>query len=119
MNTLKKIFRDIIKINLYFLFFIYVFSSTTIAATIKQFQISGNERISDQTIQLFSGLELNDEINKGDLNKIIKNLYETSFFKNISINFENNILYINVIENPLIQSLQIEGIKRESYVTNN
>jgi len=116
MNTLKKIFRDIIKINLYFLFFICVFSSTTIAATLKQFQISGNERISDQTIKLFSGLELNDEIKKDDLNKIIKNLYETSFFKNISINFESNILYINVIENPLIQSLQIEGIKRQSIV---
>ena len=31
---------------------------------------------------------------------------------NISINLDNNIIFINLIENPLIQSIEIEGIKK-------
>ena len=83
---------------------------------VKKFNISGNDRISNETIILFSGYKLNDDIDKNDLNKIIKNLYETSFFKNISIDFDKNILSINVQENPLIQSIVFEGIKKQSLV---
>ena len=54
---------------------------------VKKFNVSGNDRISDETIILFSGYKLNDDIDKNDLNKIIKNLYETSFFK-------NNIIFV-------------------------
>ena len=32
-------------------------------------------------------LKLNDEINEKKLNKILKNLYETNFFKNVSVKF--------------------------------
>ena len=47
---------------------------------------------------------------------IIKKLYETNFFKNINLDFSNNVLKINVEENPLIQSLVFEGIKKQSLI---
>ena len=51
------------------------------------------------------------EIN--DLNNVIKDLYETDFFKNVSVNLKNNILTINVIENYLVQSVVINGVKNK------
>ena len=90
-----------------------IFNSThVVGEIINKFQISGNYRISDETIILFSGLKLNDDINENDLNKVFKNLYETSFFKDLNLSISNNTLIIQVDENPLIQSIDIQGIKK-------
>ena len=98
-----------------FVFFNLLLNSSY-ADKIKKFQIDGNDRISNETIILFSGLQIDDTVTDNDLNTAIKNLYETSFFQNLEINIENSILYINVVENPLIQSIVIEGIKKKSLV---
>ena len=111
-KNIKIIQRSFI-ISFVFLNFLFV---SSYAEVIKKFQIVGNDRISNETIVLFSGLSINDDVNDNELNAAIKNLYETSFFQNLEINLENNILYINVVENPLIQSIVIEGIKRQSLV---
>ncbi len=81
------------------------------AELIKEIKITGNDRISDETILMFSKININDDINNSDLNNILKILYETNFFKNISINFTNNILEIKIKENPIIQNIVYEGIK--------
>tara|TARA_Y100000591_G_scaffold270114_1_gene244864 strand:+ start:1456 stop:3717 length:2262 start_codon:yes stop_codon:yes gene_type:complete len=104
------------KLILTYLFIFIMFPTYLLADVIKKFEISGNDRISSETIILFSGYKLEENIGAKDLNKIIKNLYETSFFKNIDLNFEKNILMINVEENPLIQSIIFKGIKRASLV---
>ena len=83
---------------------------------IKKFDISGNQRISDETIIIFSEIKLNDEITKSKLDNTIKKLYKTNFFRNITLNFEDQILYLKVEENPIIENLQIEGIKKQSLV---
>ena len=41
----------------------------------------------------------------------MKNLYDTDFFKNISLKLENNVLEIDVEENQIIQSVVIEGVE--------
>tara|TARA_B100001093_G_scaffold414862_1_gene405088 strand:- start:1012 stop:3189 length:2178 start_codon:yes stop_codon:yes gene_type:complete len=83
---------------------------------IKRFEISGNKRISNETIIIFSDVDLNEEVSKPKLDKVLKNLYQTNFFRNINLNFENQILYIEVEENPIIENLQIVGIKKQSLV---
>ena len=83
---------------------------------IKKFDISGNQRISDETIIIFSDIKLNEEITKSKLDNAIKKLYKTNFFRNIILNFENQTLYLKVEENPIIENLQITGIKKQSLV---
>ena len=104
------------KIILFFLLFFFTIKNSY-ASQIKDFKISGNERITNETIVLFSGYEINDTIEETSINQMIKNLYETTFFKNISIKFNDNIIYIDVIENPLVQSIVFNGLKRESLET--
>ena len=53
---------------------------------IKEFKISGNKRISDATIVLFSKLKINQDIENNDLNNVIKELYSTNYFKDVKIN---------------------------------
>ena len=81
------------------------------AEIIKKIKISGNDRIPDETIKMLSNIKVNDDISQSDINNLIKNLYETNFFENIQIKFSNNILIINIKENPIISNIKIKGIK--------
>ena len=83
----------------------------TFSQTLKEIKIYGNERISDQTIIVFSKAEIGNQINENDLNTYLKNLYETNFFKNVNLKLEGNVLFISVEEEPLIQNVIFNGIK--------
>ena len=84
------------------------------AKKINNIVIKGNERISSETIKVFSGVNSGDDLSDKDLNKILKDLYETNFFKNVTVEIESNNLFINVIENQIIQEVVIDGIEKES-----
>ena len=87
-------------------FFILIFlSSYAFSSNLEKIRIIGNERISDETIKLFIDVNVNEIINDNKLNNILKDLYETNFFKDININFNNQILIINVEENPIIENI--------------
>ena len=102
----------LIKIIVIFFFFL----SFVNAETLKNFEISGNKRISDQTIIIFSEIKINEEITKTKLDEVIKRLYKTSFFRDINLSFENQTLFLKVEENPIIEKLEITGIKKQSLV---
>ncbi len=101
-----------IKIVVFFFFSL----SLAKAETLQKFDISGNKRISDQTIIIFSELKINEKITKSKLDKVIKKLYQTNFFRNINLSFDNQTLFLKVEENPIIENLQITGIKKQSLV---
>ncbi len=101
-----------IKIIIVFFFLL----SLVRAETLQKIEISGNKRISDQTIIIFSEIEINEEITKSKLDEVIKKLYKTNFFRNINLSFENQTLILKVEENPIIENLQITGIKKQSLV---
>ena len=92
------------------LFFLF-FSSHSLSDILNKIEITGNERISDETIKMFISIDIKDEINDIKLNKILKDLYETEFFKNISVSFNNQTLLINLEENPIIDNISYNGVK--------
>jgi len=73
--------------------------------------VNNNERISLGTIKTYGKIEIGKDYSDDDLNQILKNLYETKFFKNISLKIDNQVLIIDLIENKLVQTIIIEGIK--------
>ena len=104
-----------IKIILFVLLFKFFINLPLHADTLKEITISGNDRIPDETISMFSGVKLNDEINDFKIDEILKNLYETNFFDEVSVLFEKNILVIKVSEQPIIDSVVIEGVTAKKY----
>ena len=75
--------------------------------------INGNERISNETILVFSEIQDNIPLDENSINEILKKLYKSGFFKDVTVKIENNNLTIDVLENPIIQTVLIEGIKRK------
>jgi len=100
-------------INTLILIFI-TFVNFSSAEIIEKIDVKGNERISKETIIMFSSVELNDEIDDIKLNDILKNIYNSNFFDDVSITFIDKILTISVKENPIIENIEITGIKSNS-----
>ena len=103
---MNKFYKDIV---LFFLTLIF-FNNVVSAKDINEVKIIGNDRISDETIIVFSDYKNNKQINDNNINKILKNLYDTNFFKDVTIKTIENTLIINVIEEPLIQTISINGL---------
>ena len=103
--------KNIIKIFIFISLLLFSFSAK--AASIKNIIINGNERISDETILMFADININEQIDNTKINQIIKDLYNSNFFENVSIKFLENILTINIKELPLIESISFTGIKAE------
>ena len=102
----------ILKFLIFYSFIVFLnFNNTVLADIVKNIEVKGNERISSETILMFSDVSINDEVNSQKINKILKNLYDSNFFENISINITNNNLLINVVELPIIENILFEGIK--------
>ena len=93
------------------LFLIISFCFNTEAEVINKIIVNNNDRISLNTITTYGNIETGVNYSSDDLNDILKNLYETNFFKDISLQIENNTLVISVVENKLIQKININGIK--------
>ena len=111
-TTYNKI--TIYKKIIYFIIAFFLYVQPVFSKTIKDFIIQGNERVSDETIIMFSSLNIGDNINDNILNEAIKKIYYTDYFKKVEISEKNNIVNILVEENPIIQSVLIEGIDRDS-----
>ena len=106
--------RILIKV-LFLLSFIY---STCFAEKINNIEITGNKRISDETIKILGEISLDSQFNNSKLNKVLKNLYETNFFNDIQISIENKTLIIKLSENPIIENIEIIGIKSKKFKEN-
>ncbi len=87
--------------------------SVSNAEKVKIIEINGNERVSSETIKVFSKIKVGNTLNEDSLDRIIKDLYLTNFFKNITLQFIEGKLSINVIENPLVQNVEINGVKNK------
>ncbi len=86
-----------------------MFAATSKAEILNKVIIEGNERISDETLIVYGEIVKNKNYSQDDIDNIIKNLYDTKFFSKISVNFSNGVLKINVVENPIINSITLEG----------
>ncbi len=106
---INKILLLIFFLNLFFINF-------SKAEVVKEIKIIGNDRISDQTILMFSQVSINQDLDRTSINEILKKLYNSNYFENVSVNFSNNILEIKLKENPIIQDIIIDGIKAKKII---
>ena len=108
---MKKIKTFLLSFLLNFL----IFSSFSFSEIIKKIEITGNNRISDETILMFSNVDTGQSVKNNKINKILKDLYNSNFFNDVSVKIEKNTLFINVDEAPLIKDIKITGVKAEKF----
>ena len=105
--------KKLLIINIFYLFLFFNISNAEI---VNKIVINGNERVSDETIILFSAVKLGDTINAEKLNQIVNSLYDSNFFDNISTSLNNQELTITVKESPIINKVEFQGIKSKTLV---
>ncbi len=97
----------------FFLIFMFL-TINSYSEIIKNLEVSGNQRISKETILVLSDIKIGKDFTNDSLNIALKKLYETDFFSKINISLNNGLLKINVLENPIIEKININGIKKKS-----
>ena len=95
-------------------FLFYLSLTPLFAEVVEKIEIQGNERISKETILLFSKTKIKDDLNSNHINEILKSLYDSNFFLDVSVEFKSKILTILVDENPIIENITYNGIKSKT-----
>ncbi len=109
-----EMFGRQLKILLLFILFFYSLCTPSFSEVIKKIKISGNDRVAEETILMFSKIKIGDDIDNNNINDLLKRLYDTNFFENVSIKFNSNLLSIIVEESPIIETISYNGIKSET-----
>ena len=109
---MKHFYKNIFLI-LTFIVFVPKFSYSEI---INKIEISGNDRISSETIKMFTKINIGENIDDKDVNEILKRIYESTFFEDVKVSIKENILKIVVLENPLVENVEIKGPKAKKIV---
>ena len=104
------------KILVGFILFFLAFSVKSYSEVVNKVEVKGNQRITLETIIIFGDIKTGENYDEIDISLLIKKLYETNFFSNISAELINNQLIINVEENPIINSIVFKGEKANKYM---
>ena len=97
--------RKIFIANLLFFFL----TINAFASIIKNVKVFGNKRITKESIIVFGKINLGKNYKQSELNNVLKNIYESNFFKDVNIKVNNTTLEITVLENPIIEDIQINS----------
>jgi len=79
-------------------------------AEIKKINIVGNARVSSVTIESLVDKKISN-IDAIYINNLTKKIYDTDFFSDVKISFNQDVLTINVAENPIVNFFYINGVK--------
>jgi outer membrane protein insertion porin family len=79
-------------------------------AEIKKINIVGNARVSSATIESLVDKKISN-IDTIYINNLTKKIYDTDFFSDVKISFNQDVLTINVAENPIVNFFYINGVK--------
>ena len=90
-----------------------LYLSSATAEIVKKIDISGNSRVSEETIKIYGDIKINKNYSEQDLNTILNNLFLTNFFEDVQVELSNNTLVIKLIEYPVINQLiiNLDGFK--------
>jgi len=97
------------------IFWLFLSFCQTVSAlgdfVIKDIKINGLQRISVGTVFNYMPVNVGDRFTPESTNTVIKALFKTGFFKDISLEREDSTLVVNVVERPSIAKILFEGNK--------
>jgi outer membrane protein insertion porin family len=83
-----------------------------VAGTIKSLTVAGAQRIERDTVLSYTKLRSGDAYTQETLDAALKDLFATELFADVKIRDDSGNLTIEVVENPVINRIVLEGNKR-------
>ncbi len=87
-------------------------ATTAEAATLSNVQVSGNQRIDTATIRSYVTVSYGRNFTQADLSQTLGVLVATGFFSSVEVTSSGGTIYIRVVENPVVVSIQFDGNRR-------
>ena len=91
---------------------VVVASSVAEAATVSSIVVSGNTRIDAATVRNYVLIEPGRSFGSAEIDESVKALYGTGLFSDVTISVSGNRLVVNVVENPIVNTVVIRGNKK-------
>ena len=93
-----------------FIVVIFLILTNSLFAEIKKVNIVGNVRVNSTTIESLVDKKINN-IDSIYINNLTKKIYDTDFFADVKVSFNQDILTITVSENPIVNFFYLNGVK--------
>jgi len=93
-----------------FIIIFFLILTNSLFAEIKKVSVIGNVRVNTSTIELLVDKKIAN-VDSIYINNLTKKIYDTDFFSDVKISFNQDVLSINVVENPIVNFFYINGIK--------
>ena len=93
-----------------FIIIFFLILTNSLFAEIKKVTVVGNVRVNTSTIESLVDKKIAN-VDSIYINNLTKKIYDTDFFSDVKISFNQDVLSINVVENPIVNFFYINGIK--------
>ncbi len=92
-----------------------IISAQSQEQSITAIEIQGNENIMRSEILSAVEIEVGDQFNSDQIKSDMQSIYDLGYFQDVKVNFQNfegglKVIF-NVVENPKIQEINIEGLE--------
>ena len=84
----------------YLIIFFFIITVNSFA-DIKKINIVGNSRVNSNTIETLVDKQI-PSVDSVYINNLTKKIYDTDFFSDVKISFNQDVLTISVTENPVV-----------------
>ena len=106
--------RTLLYNSVFITFFAFFICASDLHANnhlISRIDVTGNNRIDENTILNYAKLSIGDAYNQAEVDEALRDLYKTELFSDVQINYDNSRIVITVQENFLINQVAFEGNK--------
>ncbi len=84
------------------------------AAVVSRISVQGTTRIENSTVESYLTIKPGRQYGPADVDELLKALFDTGLFEDVSISQQGNVLVVNVVENPIVNRISFEGNRRIS-----
>ncbi|MCB1501706.1 MAG: outer membrane protein assembly factor BamA [Bauldia sp.] len=89
-----------------------VASTAAEAAVVSSIVVTGNTRVDAETVRNYVLIQPGQSFGGAEIDESVKALYGTGLFADVSITTSGSRLVVNVVENPIVNSVVIRGNKK-------
>ena len=99
--NILKLFAVIVLILLYM--------GDAVAVVLSRIDVSGNQRMDDESVRILSEVKVGDNVNSETVNNLAKKLQSSGYFSSVNASLDGSVLRIKVEESPIINMVTVEG----------